>query len=620
MTPTSQELRVTFQPSGRSVFVLPGTILFEAAARAGFLIKNPCGGNGTCGKCKVRIVQGAMPPTAAGRQIFSVEEIGKGFRLACQAKVDQDCIVEIPEASLFENTSQILTSSVGDEIQLRPCVTKRYLELPPPTDNDDRCDLKRIEDGLGFSVKVPLNVLRTLPDTLRANDFKGTAVVCCDQLIAFEPGDTSPASFGVAFDLGTTTVVGTLLDLTTGRELGVAATMNPQISTGDDVISRIQKAREGADNLREMCESVHRALAELIDELVAKSGVSKDNIYEVTVAGNTTMQHLFCGISPASLGEVPFASAFHRGVLFKAHQASLNIHPEACLYVFPNIGGFVGGDTVAGLLATTMYDSTETKLLVDIGTNGEIVLGTGDRFLAASTAAGPAFEGARIANGMRATNGAIEKVVMAEDDIWFNVIGNTRPTGICGTGLIDLVAELLRLGVIDVTGRILPPEELPETVPDAIEKRLHSRDGHVDFLIAGADETGTQTDVFLFQKDVRELQLATGAIRAGIAILLKTAGIGMDDLDEVLLAGAFGNFIRRSNARRIGLLPPIQKEKIRFVGNAASMGAKAALLSSSIREEAEALAECAEHVDLSLDPEFQMEFGMAMMFPEEDMP
>ena len=617
MTPTTQELRVTFQPSGRSVFVLPGTILFEAAARAGFLIKNPCGGNGTCGKCKVRITQGAMPPTGACEKTLSADELEKGVRLSCQAKIQSDCIVEIPESSLFENTSQILTSSTGDEIQILPCVTKHHLDMPPPSDTDDRCDLKRIEDALGFSVRVPLSVLRTLPGTLRGNDFKGTAVVCCQQLIAFEPGDTTDTAYGVAFDLGTTTVVGTLLDLTNGHELGVAATMNPQISTGDDVISRIQKARDSQENLGEMHAAINKTMADLIAELTEKSGVSPSSIYEVTVAGNTTMQHIFCGISPASLGEVPFASAFHRGLLYKANQASLDIHPEACLYVFPNIGGFVGGDTVAGLLATTMYDTTDTKLLVDIGTNGEIVLGTGDRFLAASTAAGPAFEGARITNGMRATNGAIEKVVMGEEDIWYNVIGNTRPSGLCGTGLIDLTAELLRLGVIDMTGRVLPKDETPENLPDAIKNRLLERDGQVDFLIADTNETGTDSEIVLFQKDVRELQLATGAIRAGISILLKTAELTMDDLDEVLLAGAFGNFIRRSNARRIGLLPPIAKEKIRFVGNAASMGAKAVLLSSQIRDEAEKIATQAEHIDLSLDPEFQMEFGMAMMFPED---
>ncbi len=618
MTPTTQELRVTFQPSGRSVFVLPGTILFEAAARAGLLIKNPCGGNGTCGKCRVRITQGAMEPTPACKKNLAPEELEKGVRLSCQAKIHQDCIVEIPESSLFENTSQILTTSVGDEIAIRPCVTKHYLELPAAADSDDRCDLKRLEDALNMHVKVSLNVLQSLPETLRKNEFKGTAVICCNELVAFEPGDTTAAAYGVAFDLGTTTVVGTLLDLNNGRELAVAATMNPQISTGDDVISRIQKARESSENLSRMHQDINIKLAELIVELCEKSGVAPNSIYEVTVAGNTTMQHLFCGISPASLGEVPFASTFQRGLLYKAHQAQLNVNPEASLYVFPNIGGFVGGDTVAGLLATTMYDSTQTKLLVDIGTNGEIVLGTGERFLAASTAAGPAFEGARIVNGMRATNGAIEKVVMDDDDLWYNVIGNARPMGLCGTGLIDLVAMLLQTGVIETTGRILPPDELTQAVPQKLIDRLLVRDsGHVDFLIADTNETGTESRVCLYQKDVRELQLATGAIRAGINILLKTAGLTMDDLDEVMLAGAFGNFIRRSSARRIGLLPPVDKNKIKFVGNAASMGAKVVLLSSQIRAEAEKLAARAEHVDLSLDPEFQMEFGLAMMFPED---
>ncbi|MCF7854045.1 MAG: ASKHA domain-containing protein, partial [Candidatus Pacebacteria bacterium] len=297
----------------------------------------------------------------------------------------------------------------------------------------------------------------------------------------------------------------------------------------------------------------------------------------------------------------------------------LKIHPNGSVYVFPNIGGFVGGVTVAGILAATMHVTDKPLILVDIGTNGEIVLAHNGRLLATSTAAGPAFEGARITNGMRATEGAIEKVVYADGDLSCNVIGNVRPRGLCGTALIDVTAELLRLGVLDSTGRIRPPEDLPETVPQAVTKRLVQHDDTVDFTLVSARDSGTDEAICLYQKDVRELQLASGAIRAGIGIMLRKAGLAIEDVHEVLLAGAFGNFIRRRNARRIGLLPPLPQAQIRFIGNAASMGAKAVLLSRNFRALADDIALKAEHVDLSSDPEFQMEFGMAMMFPDQEL-
>ena len=611
------ELRITFEPSGRTVYALPGTTLFEAAARAGLVLQSPCGGAGVCGKCRVRVAKGAPEPTDAGGEFFDADQLAAGFRLACQAKVCADCVVEIPADSLFESGAKILTAADGKALGGTPAVRKAYVELPAPTNADDVADLKRLERAVG-RLYVNLDVMQDLPPALRSQDFTGTAVICGSRLLAFESGNTEKDCFGVAFDLGTTTLVGVLLNLVSRDELAIAATMNPQISSGDDVISRITRTREEPGALEEMQSAVVKTLNDMVVDLCAQAGVARGSIYEVTVAGNTTMQHLFCGISPAALGEVPFPPAYNRALQLEAKDVHLDVHPKARLYVFPNIGGFVGGDTVAGILANALHKVEKPSLFVDIGTNGEIVLAHEGRLMAASTAAGPAFEGARIRAGMRAAEGAVEKVMLNEDDIVYNVIGNSPPAGICGTALIDLTAELLRLGVLDTTGRMLDPDELPGPVPDRIKARLHRNDTNVDFLLADAAESKTGEPIYLYQRDVRELQLATGAIRAGINILLKKAGLGPEDLDEVLLAGAFGNFIRRSNARRIGLLPPLPTERIRFVGNAASMGAKALLLSEEQREVSERIAETAEHVDLSLDPEFQMEFGMAMMFPEED--
>jgi uncharacterized 2Fe-2S/4Fe-4S cluster protein (DUF4445 family) len=330
------------------------------------------------------------------------------------------------------------------------------------------------------------------------------------------------------------------------------------------------------------------------------------------------MQQVFCGYDPSALGELPFVQVFDEAQVLPAHRLGLRTNPAADVFVFPQVGGFVGGDTVAGMVAARLDRWEKPVALVDIGTNGEIVLAHNGDLQATSTAAGPAFEGARIKQGMRATAGAIEKVLI-HDDVRLNVIGNARPIGLCGTALIDAAAGLLRKGILDETGRILPPDELPEGVPDALRSRLVREGSETHFALVREGESRTGEPILLWQRDIRELQLATGAIRAGLNILMRRAGVEPGDLGAVLLAGAFGNFIRRNNARRIGLLPQIPCERIRFIGNAASMGAKLALLSVDERAYADDLRRRAEHIDLSLDPEFQMEFSMAMIFPDGDV-
>lgn len=617
----SAEKRIVFQPSGRTVFVLPGTTVFEAAARAGLLLQSPCGGQGKCGKCRVNVHSGNCAPTEACRAFFGEDELARGARLGCQATVTDDCVIEVPVTSLFETQSRILTDSDAQEVDLEPSIWKQYVELPEPDFGDDISDLKRLEREIG-AVTVHLNGLRDLPVVLREGDFKGTAVVCeCNrQLVTFEAGDTTENVFGAAVDLGSTTIVVSLLDLTSGQLVDVAAAMNPQVSRGDDVISRISQACDNPASVGEMQADVVGTVNDLLLQLAEDRGISVEQVYEVTLAGNTTMQHLFCGITPGALGQVPFPSAYNRALFLNSDEVGLHIHPNGCLYVFANIGGFVGGDTVSGILACGLHRQDGTRILIDIGTNGEIVLAHQGKLLCTSTAAGPAFEGARIAAGMRATDGAIEKVVARDGDIQYNVIGNTLPSGICGTALIDLAAAMLRLGVLDITGRILPVDELPAPVDERLAVRLQPQeDGSVSFLVAAGEESRTGEPIYLHQKDIRELQLAAGALRAGIAIMMRQAGLTEDDIDEVLLAGGFGNFIRRSNARRIGILPQIPVSKVRFVGNAASMGARLVLLSRPHRREADEIAEAASHVDLSMDPEFQMEFSSAMLFPEEEL-
>ena len=611
------ECKIVFEPSGRTVTVLAGTVVLEAAARAGLVIQTPCGGKGVCRKCAIRIVDGDCPPTAACRAAFSEEKLKKGWRLGCQTRLQVNAVIEIPGSALFDSRSKILTTAAGRHLPIKPETWKKYVELTPPSMEHPGSDVACLQKAVG-DLEIPLDLLQRLPLELRAREFKGTAVGCGNRLIDFEAGNTEKALYGVAFDLGTTTLVGTLMDLHTGQELGVAATVNPQVSLGDDVISRINRVRENPAALSELQGLVVRTFNDLAQELCIKAGLNRRHVYCVTVAGNTTMQHLFCGISPAALGEIPFAPATNSAIRCDATQLGFDLHPHAHVYVFPNIGSFVGGDTVAGILATNIAGAKTPTLLVDIGTNGEIVLAHDGKLLACSTAAGPAFEGARISIGMRATDGAIEKVVTNEQDIEIHVIGNTKPAGICGTALIDLAAELLNHGALDDTGRIVDPEELPVNAIPGLRARLHPQGNHVDFLIVPAAESRTGEALYLRQRDIRELQLAAAAIRAGILLMLRRNGLTPEDVDSVLLAGGFGNFIRRKNARRIGLLPPIPTERIRFVGNTSLMGAKAALLSVDERREGERLAKATEHMDLSLDPEFQMEFGAAMLFPESD--
>lgn len=615
------KIRVIFEPQGRTIHAEKGIRLFEAAARAGLTLDMPCGGAGNCGKCRARIMDGAPAPTDAERRVFTASELADGWRLACQTSLHSRATVYIPESSIFGGRVQIhVDAGAGETADISPLVRKTYVALPPPTLADEAADMVRLERVIG-PFEADLGLLRAVPRALRAADFKGTAVMADHHLIAFEPGDTTDACYGAAFDIGTTTLVGVLLHLVTGKERAVTSSINPQIIFGDDVLSRITLTIQRGDGLDNLQSALLRTINDMLADLCRAAGLALDNVYEVTFSGNTTMEHLLCGISPAQLGQAPFAPVFGRGIALPATAMGVNIHPRGMAYVFPVIGGFVGGDTVAGMLATQIADAPGPSIMVDIGTNGEIVLAHEGRLWAASTAAGPAFEGARISCGMRATRGAIEKVTIT-DDVHCGVIDGAPPVGLCGSGLIDLVAELLRRGIIAPDGRILPPETLPGNVPDALRHRTQvNQEGEARFVLAANARGKESAEVALTQRDVRELQLASGAIRAGIAILLKFAGLAMGDVAQVLVAGGFGSFIRRSNAQRIGLLPPeLPHQRIRYVGNTSLSGARWALLSLEARGRAEILARRAEHVELSTDPDFAMEFAMAMTFPDSDTP
>ena len=611
------ELPVKFEPQGKTVFVLHGTTVVEAAARAGISMNMTCGGQGTCGKCRVRIVSGACEPTGAERALLTQADVDDGVRLACQTCICAPMTVEVPETSVLTSTFQILGGASGALMDVSDvAVRKRFVELPAPSREDETPDIDRLERAVG-PFYLELELLRQMPQRLRQWQFQGTAVLADHRLIDFEEADTTSDVYAAAFDIGTTTLVGTLIDLTTGRECATVSRINPQTSFGDDVIARINLVRQdpaGLDKLhRVIVSEVNSMLAELCGE--AKAEIH--HVYEATFAGNTTMQHLLEGVDPSALGEVPFVPATGRALMLHARDLGIGIHPRGRVYIYPVIGGFVGGDTVAGIIATRLGDSPGATVLVDIGTNGEIVVAHGGRMLATSTAAGPAFEGARITCGMRATNGAIEKVLF-DDDVRINVIGDVAPVGLCGSALVDVVAEMLRHGLVMSEGLMLLPDQLPDSVPGPIRDRVIIAPEGTAFVLATSAESGTGAPVYVTQKDIRELQLATAAIRAGFSILLRRVGLTVADVDQVLIAGGFGNFIRRSNAQRIGLLPAdLERRRISFVGNTALAGARLAAASQKIRHRAEEIAHEIQHVDLSIDPEFQAQYVEAMFFPQK---
>jgi uncharacterized 2Fe-2S/4Fe-4S cluster protein (DUF4445 family) len=631
-----REVEVKFQPLGRTVRVARGSRLIEAALEAGAVLDLPCGGEGVCGKCRVRASQGAAEPLPCDRAAISPGDLAQGFRLACQMIVSGPMTVEIPETSLLSPFHQIMARIEGTSGPVaEPVVRHVYCELSPPDRDNDHSDLLRLEAAIG-PVEADLELLRELPRKLRRSDFRGTAVLeekeekgdspplpgqtgtvpfFRPRLLDFVPEGESAACYGVAVDVGTTTLVAMLLDLDNGQELAIASRVNPQTAFGDDVLARILHAGRNARGLEDLRRAAIGAVDEMIGELADRAGVARGRIYVLTLSGNTTMQQCLAGIDPRSLGEVPFVPAVSGPILAPASSLGLGIHPRGRAYVFPVIGGFVGGDTVSGILATGLGGTTGPTLLVDIGTNGEIVLAAGGKLTAASTAAGPAFEGARISQGMRGSTGAIERVFF-DGVLRTRVIGGVRPAGLCGSGLIDLVAELLGHGLIRPEGRLARAADPPAGLPDDLRRRLVSSGGKPAFLLADAAETATGKPILLTQQDVRELQLASGAIRAGVEILLRRGGLATTDLDAVLIAGGFGNYVRRSSAQRIGLLPPsIPRERIRYQGNTSLAGARLAVLSQQARRQAEALARRTQHVDLSRDADFKWAFADAMLFP-----
>ncbi len=598
-------------PTHKRVRVPPGVSVFDSASWNGIAIDSTCGGHGTCHKCKVRVA----PVTAVTRhdaRTFSPAELQDGWRLACLVQATRNLDVVVPPLTTRPKAA---TVGVGRQVILRPAVQKRYVELTAPTLEDQRPDVDRLLQAIDDLEPQPdLRALRRLPTVLRQSDFKVTAVVVDEALIDIEAGDTTGVRYAIAFDLGTTTVVATLLDLVTGTPVAVASMLNKQQPFGGDVITRISATMLDPGALGRLQDAAGQTLATLAEQVCREGGVDPHQVYEAALAGNATMTALVLGIDPEPLGVAPFIQTTATPPSVLAHDVGLDLHPGARVALFPALGAYVGGDIVAGMLATGMDRDKRIRLFIDVGTNCEIVLSDGDRILATAAPAGPAFEGGAIRCGMRAADGAIE-VIRLSEDVELSVIGDVAPRGLCGSGLVDAVAELVRVGLLDASGRFVADEVAKEVAPALADRLTYIGKERVFVLHRERPDADPEEGVVLSQRDVRELQFAKAAISTGWTLLMEELGLEHHDIQQVLLAGSFGSYLSAASAVRIGLVPKLPILRIVAAGNVAGEGAKMVLLSIRERAGALALLEEVTYVELSDRPDFNDRFVDLLAFP-----
>lgn len=599
----SQRTCVDFEPLGRRAEVSAGQSLLEAAQAAGVELEAICGGAGSCGACRLRLMDGELtPPTPNEEAALGGEGLALGFRLACQAVPLSRVKVEVPPESLSA-VQRLQLEGVALETAPDPLVVPLDLELDPPTLEDLRADYTRLQEAaanLGQGApQAGLPLLAVLPERLRTQNWSIRLALRRGEIVGLLPRGTR--LFGLAVDLGTTKVAAYLLDLASGETVAQTGAMNPQIACGEDVISRIHYANEHRDGRRLLQERVVVALNDMVAGLCGQAGISPEQVVEAVVVGNTAMHHLFLGLPVEQLGRAPYVPAVGHALDLRAGDVGLRLAPGAHLYLPPNIAGYVGADHVAMVLATALADSAQTTLALDIGTNTEICLAHGGRLLSCSCASGPAFEGAHIHDGMRAAPGAIERVRIAGEDVFLHTIGNRPPIGICGSGILDAVAEMVREGLVDRRGALQ-------------QGRPHVRanDRTPEFVLAEAPRTGHGRDIVVTRRDVNEVQLAKAAIRAGVEVLLAQAGIGAAEIAEFIVAGAFGTYLDVRSAVTIGMFPALPQERFRQVGNAAGTGARQLLISAERRRVAEDIARRIEYVELTTYPAFATVFLQAM--------
>ena len=609
---------VRFEPEGRVVRAESAENLRILANEAGVFIRSDCNGDGTCGKCRIVIAENGESLgelTASEHDLLTQKEVLHGYRLACQISVKESIVVRIPEESGLR-IRQVQSTGLERKVHVNPNVKKVHVRIPQPTLNDVLPDSERLilalRHGEQFSdLRIDPDLLPALPRLLREWAWDITAVLPTPgQVCALEKGDTTSQMYGYAVDIGTSKLVGVLVDLTTGETLNTLFVENPQLVFGEDIMSRMSFAMKAQENSLKLKSSLLSAINQLLERSCSKAQITPSQVYEVVVVGNTAMHHFLLGIESRYLALSPYVPALKGAINLHAKDVGVISHPHANVHVLPLIAGYVGADAVADVLASGIWKSDELSFLLDIGTNTELFVGTRNHIVSCSCASGPAFEGAHIRQGMKAVHGAIERVRIEPStlNVEYETVGSEKPVGICGSGILDAVAELLRRHVIDMKGRFQKIES----------NRLIEISGERAFILARNDETSTGDPVVVTQKDIGEVQLAKAAIHAGCSVLLSHVGVKATDLRRLYIAGSFGNYVNPTSAKLLGLIPEVPTEIIEFVGNTAIAGAKMCLISAEMRAEAKAIGEEVRYIELGADPSFSKDFAASMYLPHQD--
>ena len=612
---------VTFLPGYRKIEVERGTTILDAAQRAGLNMNVICGGQGKCGKCVVFIQSGK---TEFDRQkyarFFTPAELDRGACLACETTVEGDIHVVIPEHTLIQE-QKILIEGLDNKIVLLPSVKKYYVELQPPSLSDPSPDLSRLLWGIqkaggpvAEKMYAPIEVLREIPGILRHSDWKVTGTIGLVpggyRLLDLQENDTAKRVYGAAVDLGSTTIVVYLWDLVTGKIVCIASNYNRQISCGEDILARVNFARKnGIARLQALAsESINQALTTASNS----AGIDREDIYEVVVAGNTVMTHMLLGIDPAYMIAEPYVPVVRRALSVAAHRIGITCNPNGGVFVFPAVSDFIGGDIIADILACGMSERDEISLLVDIGTNFEVVLGNKEWMFSCAGAAGPALEGGEVLYGMRANPGAIEKITIDPEtlDPEYSTINGIKPRGICGSGLIDLLAELLSSCVIDRTGRINTGINNP---------RIRRNSHFPEYVIVWAKDTEIAKDIVITENDIKNLIMSKASVHAACITLMKEAGVSRHEISTIYFAGAFGNYLDKKNATIIGLIPEIPIEQIQNIGNGAVTGANIALINRRTRKTLDEIAYKIAYIELNAESSFMDEYTSSTFLPHTDL-
>jgi len=579
----------------KTVMAKRGETLLNVLQENNLIGDFPCAGNGTCGKCRVKVISGVAEVTDEDRTHLSRREIEEGYRISCRLKITSPMEVSV---SNVPQDYLILTQGKKQKIKIASPVRKCHIVLKKDDFNDGKSDLKRVSDSMGIN-RITANpaVLRDLNKKIKLSGCDFTVTTYNNTLIDVESGDTTSSKFGIAVDIGTTTVVSFLIDLSSGKIIDKEAETNSQRRYGADVISRVDFTDKNSDGTQILSNLIKNQINGMVDSMCTRSGVKRHNIYEMTVTGNTIMLHFFLGLPTKNIAVAPFTPIITEAVKFRAEEVGIKIN--GIVSVMPGIASYVGGDITAGILACGMMESNKYSLLIDLGTNGEIALGSSQGVTSCAVAAGPAFEGGNIKCGVGGVKGAIYSVDLDKPDIC-KTIGDEQACGICGSGVIDAVSELLKHDIIDYTGRFADKEAISNV--DLRDRLIEDNDGR-QFILAEKSQQGHP--IVITQKDIREVQLAKAAVAAGIQVLLKESDVSCEDIEKVYVAGGFGSYMNIESALNIGLIPSELKDKISFVGNTAGMGAVLYLLSKRYREKAETITRRAAYIELSNKPEFQ---------------